>query len=163
MSNLIVIIFDNQEEAGKVRKTLKGLEKKDLLSLDDSAVIEKDMEGKLHLKNELDRGVKAGVVGGSLVGMFIGFMFGGPIGAMVVGAAAGGAVGATVDLGLQKTFVKEVSEKIQPGTSALFIAVHHANPNAAVAALKPYKGEVYHTSLSPEDEETLRRALGKRE
>jgi uncharacterized membrane protein len=163
MSSLVVITFDNQEEAGKVREAVKGLQKKGLISLDDSAVIEKDQEGKIHVKNELDRGVKSGVAGGSLVGLCIGFILGGPIGAMAVGAVGGGLVGATVDLGLQKSFVKEVSEKIQPGTSALFIAVHHANPAAAVAALKPFKGELYHTSLSPEDEETLRRALSKRE
>ena len=32
----------------------------------------------------------------------------------------------------------------------------------AIAALKPYKGEVHHTSLDPEAEETVRRVLKKR-
>jgi uncharacterized membrane protein len=67
------------------------------------------------------------------------------------------------DLGIQKSFVKEVSEALQPGNSALFVIVRDANPNAAIAALKPYKGTVYHTSLDSEDEDTLRRILSKRE
>jgi uncharacterized membrane protein len=66
-------------------------------------------------------------------------------------------------LGLQKSFVKEVSEALQPNTSAIFFIVREAEPNAAIAALKPYKGEVIHTSLDPEAEETVRRVLSKRD
>ena len=47
-------------------------------------------------------------------------------------------------------------------TSALFFIVKEANPNMALAALKPFKGEVYHTSLDPDDEEHLRKILSKR-
>jgi predicted Na+-dependent transporter len=49
------------------------------------------------------------------------------------------------------------------GASAIFLIVRHANAAAAISALKPYKGEVYHTSLSDEDEATLRRVLDERE
>jgi uncharacterized membrane protein len=37
--------------------------------------------------------------------------------------------------------------------------VRQADPNAALAALKPYNGHIYHTSLSTEAEESLRRVL----
>ena len=40
MSNLIVVTFDNPEEAGKVRKSLKSIEREGLLRLDDSAVMD---------------------------------------------------------------------------------------------------------------------------
>ena len=163
MANLVVITFDNPDEAGKVRETLRSVQGQGLLSLDDSAIVVKDEDGQIHVKNELDRGVKVGFAGGGLLGLFIGFMFGGPIGALILGAAGGALVGASADLGLQKSFVKEVSEAIKPNTSALFIIVRDSNPNAAIAALKPYKGEVYHTSLAPEAEETLRRILKDRQ
>ncbi len=162
MTDLVVVVFEDEEEAGKVRNTLKSVEKQGMLSLDDSAVVTKDEDGQVHVKNELDRGVKVGLAGGGLIGLFIGFLFGGPIGAMIVGALGGALVGSMTDLGLQKTFIKEVSEAIKPGTSAIFFIIRDGNANAAVAALKPYKGEVYHTSLPPEAEETLRRILSKR-
>ncbi len=162
MPYLIVMTFDNVDEAGKVRESLAQRDIRNLVSLDDSAVIVKDADGKVKVKNEIDRGVKVGVAGGGLLGLFVGFMFGGPIGAAVVGAAGGAVVGSLTDLGIQKSFVKEVSESLKPDSSALFLIVRNANPNAVVAALRPYKGEVYHTSLPTEAEETLRRVLKQR-
>ena len=161
MSHLVVVTFDNAEEAGKVRQTLRSAERTDLLSLDDSAVIVKDEEGKIHVKNEMDRGVKIGVIGGGLLGLLLGGIFF-PLAGLLVGALAGGLIGKTADLGVDQKFVKEVSDDLQPGTSALFIIVREANPNAALAALKPYKGTVRHTSVPPETEEELRRILSRR-
>ncbi len=162
MSHILVITFDDADEAGKVREAIKKMEKQGHISLDDSAVIVKDEEGKIHVKNELDRGVKVGAGVGSLLGLFIGFLFGGPIGSMIVGAAGGAGVGALTDMGIQKSFVKDVAASLEPSNSALFVIVRDANPNAAVAALKPYKGEVYHTSFPPETEENMRRVLKDR-
>jgi uncharacterized membrane protein len=42
MSNLVVLTFDNEEEAGNVREAIKNMQKKGVISLDDSAVITKD-------------------------------------------------------------------------------------------------------------------------
>jgi uncharacterized membrane protein len=161
MSNIIVITFDNTEEAGKVRDTLKKLEGGGYISLDDSAVVVRDEEGKIHVKNEVDRGVKIGAVGGGLLGLFISFLFL-PIGGLIVGAALGGLVGSAFDLGISKKFVKDIQDSLEPGTSAIFFIVREANADMAVAALKPYKGEVYQTSLPAEGEEHLRKVLSKR-
>jgi uncharacterized membrane protein len=56
-------------------------------------------------------------------------------------------------------FVKEVSESIQPGTSALFVLVHDANPDVVRAVLEEHHGKVLHTTLSEEAEENLKKAL----
>jgi uncharacterized membrane protein len=160
MSNLIVVTFDDPGEAGKVLQTLRSVQKEGYLNLDDSAVVVKDEEGKVHVKNEMDRGVKIGAVGGGLLGLLVGGIFF-PIAGLLVGALAGGLIGKSVDLGVDQKFVKEVSEDIQPGTSALFFIVRDAEPDVAVAALRPYKGTVRHTTFPPEAEEELRRILKK--
>jgi len=160
MSNLIVITFDNEDEAGKVREALK--EQAANINLDDSAVVVKDAEGEVHVKNEVDRGVAIGAVGGGALGLLIGgLLF--PIGGLVLGALAGGLVGKMLDMGVDKKFVDDVSEHLQPGTSALFVIVREANPNVALAALRPYKGKVIQTSLPPEAEAELRRILSQRQ
>jgi uncharacterized membrane protein len=55
MANLVVMTFDGAGEASQVRKSMRNLEEQGLLSLDDSAVVVKDAEGKVHVKNETDR------------------------------------------------------------------------------------------------------------
>ena len=80
-----------------------------------------------------------------------------------MGAAAGGLIGASMDFGISKKFIKDVEASMEPGSSAIFFVVRESNPNMAIAALKPFKGDVYHTSLSPDDEEHLKKILSKRE
>jgi uncharacterized membrane protein len=137
MSNLVVITFDNAEEAGKVRETLRSVERSGHLSLDDSAVVVKDEEGEIHVKNEMDRGVKVGAVGGGMLGLVIGsIVF--PVAGTVIGAIGGALVGKSADLGIDQKFVKEVADDLQPGASAIFLIVREADPAVAMAALRPY-------------------------
>jgi uncharacterized membrane protein len=160
MSNLVVITFDDMEEAGKVREALKDQAAN--ISLDDSAVVVKDEEGEIHVKNEVDRGVAVGALGGGALGLLIGgLLF--PVGGLILGAVGGALVGKMLDTGVDKKFVDDVGEHLQPGTSALFIIVRDANPNVALAALRPYKGKVLQTSLPPEAEAELRRVLSQRQ
>ena len=160
MSNLIVIAFDNPDEAGKVRESLAKGEHGGYLSLDDSAVVVKDADGKVHVKNEMDRGVKIGAVGGGLLGLLIGAIFF-PLGAILLGALGGAVIGSLVDMGVPKNFVKEVSEALEPNTSAIFFIVRDTNPDYAIAALRNYQGKIIQTTLSDEAEDSLRDALKK--
>lgn len=161
MSHLVVITFDNAEEAGRVRETLRSVQRENYLSLDDSAVVVKDGEGKIHIKNEMDRGVKIGAVGGGALGLLLAGVFF-PVAGILIGALAGGLLGKVADLGIDQKFVKEVGDALEPDTSAIFFIVREATPDVAVAALRPYKGTLYQTSFPPEAEEELRRILKKK-
>ena len=85
MSNLIVIVFDDPEEAGKVRETIKSVQQTGHIRLDDSAVVVKDKKGKVHIKNQVDRGIKVGAVSGGFLGLLIGSVFF-PFAGIIVGA-----------------------------------------------------------------------------
>jgi uncharacterized membrane protein len=160
MSNLIVIVFDNAEEASNVRKTLRSVQHGGHLSLNDSAVVIKDADGKFHVKNEVDRGVKIGALGGGFLGVLIGSVFF-PLGGLLIGALAGAAIGKAAKMGISQKFVKDVAESMENDSSALFIIVRDSEPDVAIAALKPYKGKLLQTTLSPEDEENIRGVLKK--
>jgi uncharacterized membrane protein len=160
MANLIVIVFDDPEEAPRVRKTIKSIEGSGHISLNDSAVVVKDEKGKVHVKNQVDRGVKIGAVGGGFFGLLLASVFF-PVAGIVIGALGGAVIGKMAKLGVSQGFVKEVASSMENESSALFIIVRDSDPDVAVAALKPYKGKILQTTLSPEDEEILRDVLKK--
>ena len=161
MSDLVVIAFDNMDEAGRVRETMRSVEHQGRMSLDDSAVVVRDEEGNFHVKDQVDRGVKIGAVGGGALGLLIaGLLF--PVAGLLIGVVGGAIVGKLADTGVDKKFIKDVEEKMQPGTSAIFLLIRDADPNVALMALKPYKGTVLQSTLPPEAEEEVERLLKKR-
>lgn len=157
MSNIVVMTFDSVDEAAKVRQTLRDVQRGGHLNLDDAAVIAKDAAGKVQVHNEVDTGVKWGALGGAILGPLLMFLF--PLAGIALGAAGGALVGSAFDRGVDQKFVKDVKESLKPNSSALFVMVRDGDPTVALEALRPYKGTLYHTSLGPELEEELRRAL----
>jgi len=161
MSDLVVIAFDSMDEAGRVRETMRSVEHQGRISLDDSAVVVRDEEGDFHVKDQVDRGVKIGAVGGGALGLLLaGVLF--PVAGILIGVVGGAMVGKLADTGVDKKFIKDVEEKMEPGTSAIFLLIRDADPNVALIALKPYKGTVLQSTLPPEAEEEVERLLKKR-
>lgn len=156
MSDVIVIVFDGQQQASDALASLRQLEREDAVHFEDTAVVTKDQSGKLHVKNEVAGRTETGAVAGAIVGGMLTLMFPGV--GLIVGALSGAGIGALMGEGVDKGFVKEVSEALQPGTSALFLVTKQVNP-AVFDAMKPFTGRIYHTSLSEDAEDRLTRAL----
>ncbi len=161
MSHIVVIIFDNMEEASRLRAALGVLEKRNELVIEDAAVLVKDQQGKMRAKHEKSNAAVTGAVAGGVLGSLVLVLFPG-IG-FAAGAAAGGLLASKLAGDIDRKFVKEVGAAIKPGNSALFLIVAEADRVAVQEALKPYKGTVYTTSLPEESSDALRRSLEKRE
>jgi len=157
-SSLIVLAFDTMDEAEQVHEALVKGKKEGLVTIEDAAVVVKDAEGKVHVKNQVSRSTWAATGVGGALGLLIGSIFF-PIGGLVLGLAGGAVVGRLMDLGVDGKFVKDVGEQIKPGTSALFVLVKGENPAAEVAILRPYKGHVLQTTLDSDAEQAIRDAL----
>jgi uncharacterized membrane protein len=158
MSYLIVTTYNDPDKADQVREALRSQEHSGRISLDDSAVIVKDQAGKIHVTNQVDRGIKVGAAGGGFLGLLIGgLLF--PFAGLLIGAVGGAVVGHFMDKGVDQSFVKDVSNELTPGSSALFILVRDGDPGAVVSTLQYFQGKVYQTTLDSETEETLRRAM----
>jgi uncharacterized membrane protein len=158
MSDLIVTIYDEPDRAMQVRESISRQERGGYISLDDSAVVVKDEQGKIHVRNQVDRGVKVGAVGGGLLGLLIGgLLF--PFAGLLIGAVGGAVVGHFMDKGVDQDFVRDVSQELKPGGSALFIIVRNQDPGQVIAVLQQYKGKVLQTTLDSQSEEALRRGM----
>jgi uncharacterized membrane protein len=157
-SNLTVLAFDDMGTAEKVHQALVKAKNEGLITIDDAAVVVKDEEGKVKVDNQVARGTWiSSAVGGGL-GLLIGSIFF-PIGGLVLGLAGGALVAKAMDLGVDGKFVDEVSAKIKPGTSALFVLSSGGNEAAILALLRGFEGHVIQTTLDSETEEAMKKAL----
>jgi uncharacterized membrane protein len=158
MASVTAVTFEDMEQGPQMREALKGLEKQGLLSLDDAAVIIKDVNGKFKVHGQMDRGVKWGAGGGALIGLLLGSIFF-PIGGIILGALAGAGIGASANIGIDKKFIQDIEAAMPNGSSAVIIYARHANATAVRAALEPFHGQIFQTTLDGDAEESLRRAL----
>lgn len=158
MSDLVVIAFDEEDDAQQALAEMRRMEGEGVVRLADSAVVAKDAEGALQIKNEVSSGAETGAVVGGAIGLLTSFLF--PVVGAVVGAAAGAYIGGKVaGDSVDGAFVDDVAKALQPGTSALFLMIRESDAAALRAALEPYEGRVYQTTLPEDLRESLERAL----
>jgi uncharacterized membrane protein len=160
MSHLIALTFDDDTTAFEMRSALLKMQKQDLIDLEDSVVVVRDLKGKVKL-DQTSRLTLAGLIGGGLWGMLIGLFVLSPL----VGASIGSKVGLLgarfIDIGVDDRMVRDVGAGLKPGTAALFILVRHVAAEPVLARLHPFtsRGKLFQTSLSDDDEATLREAF----
>lgn len=159
-SNMVVMTFNNEHTAEQVRDRLVELQKAHLIKLDDAVVVVRGQDGKVKVKQAANL-AGAGALSGAFWGMLIGMLFFVPLFGLVVGTATGAITGSMRDYGIDDTFIKEVGNSIQPGTSALFVLVQQATVDKVVEQLKPFGGTIVRTSLSTENEAKLKAAFGQ--
>ena len=138
MSELVVLTFDDTMQAGEALEALKKARSSGYLKIDDAAVIVKDESGKVDIKNQMDTGTKWGAVGGGLIGLMLASIFF-PLAGLAIGAIGGALVGKSLNLGVDKKFVKDVTETLKPGMSALFV-IGSGNPDVVIATLATLPG-----------------------
>ena len=158
MSTLVAIAYPDEATAAQVRNTLAEAMKEHIIELDDAVVVTRDAEGKIKL-HQAGSTTAAGAAGGALWGGLIGLIFLVPLLGMAVGAASGAAAGALSDAGVDDNFMKELGNKLEPGTAALIVLVRKATPDKVLERIKPFGGNVLQTSLSSEQEARLEAAL----
>jgi uncharacterized membrane protein len=161
MSDLIVVGFKDEFKADEVMNELRRLQSEYLVDLEDAAIVIRNQEGKVKIKQAQEL-VAAGAVSGSYWGILLSVLFFNPIFALV-GAAAGALSGALSDIGIDDNFMRDLGSTIEPGTSAIFVLVRKSTPDRVLADLSKFEGKVLRTSLSKEDEAKLQAALSKGE
>ena len=162
MSNLVALVFNDETTAFEMRAELAKMQKEYLIEMEDAVVVTKDNQGKVKLHQATNL-TMAGAVGGSFWGMLMGLIFFNPLVGMAVGAGAGALSGKFADIGISDKMMKELAASFEPGNSALFILVRKATGDKVLERLKPFvgKGKIFKTSLSKDDEDSLRAALEK--
>jgi uncharacterized membrane protein len=123
MDKMLVAVFDNESKAYEGFRILKDLGAEGSIAVYATAVITKDPNGKVVVKEATDQGPL-----GTAVGLFTGSLLGllaGPVG-LAVGAGAGTLGGVFYDLaelGIGEDFLTDVGQQLTPGKSAVVAEV----------------------------------------
>lgn len=122
MANLIVVTFPDKYTADDMLGALRRLQKDDVISIDDAAVIAKDEHGQIQIPSSMQEMVyQARRTGAhSLLGVLAGTLIGLPILGGVLGGVSGKLWDRLTNESLSKAFIRQVRETMPPSSSALF-------------------------------------------
>ena len=149
MADIIAATFDGTDEAEAALRTIRSLEQADKVKPSDTAVVRKDVDGKVTIHNEAGSGTEVGVAVGALLGGILFTVF--PLAGIAAGAVAGGLIGRSAAPGIDGTWVKQVGDDLPPGGSALFLQIRGGEQGLILGGLRQHNGRVFQTSLPDED------------
>jgi uncharacterized membrane protein len=155
VATLSVLKLDDPNGADRVLLALQGLQERQLITLEDAAVVSWPQGNKKPKTRQLHSG---GAGWGAFWGFLIGMIFFVPF----LGAAVGAMSGSLSDVGIDDDFIRQVREKVTEGTSALFALTSGATAvDKVVDELRQYDFEIISTNLPEEQENQLREAFAQ--
>jgi len=151
MDHLLAVTFTELGAADDVLQRLRSLEAQHLLELEDACVAQRDTEGNLHLKQAIgDR--LADALPGHFWHQLIRHI-------LHHGSRPEDNSTPTPHFGLSHKFVREVTEALAPGTSALLALVREASVDPMVESLKGHPGQLLRCELPEGERDKLSAAV----
>lgn len=163
-SDLIVITFDDADEALKVLEAMQAMRKEPLLNLEQSIIVTRNRAGKVRLHQTRDLTANDNVVNSDVLGLLTGLILGNPTG-VVWGTDVGKARLELARQGFDDKFGQVIEASMGNNSSAIFFLVRRdswSDRDEVLNVLGLFKGKVYHTTISPEMERYLVQVIEER-
>jgi uncharacterized membrane protein len=110
------------------------------IELKSAAVVKRDAEGRVKIKETKDFDAKQGAIGGAVAGGLLGLLTGRLLVGAIVGAAGGAFAGKGIDMGLSDEYLKEVGDSLRSGTSAIVALVSFERVERAMEEMDKFEG-----------------------
>jgi uncharacterized membrane protein len=163
MATLTVLKFPSASGAEEMLSVLEGLQKQQLITIQDAAIVTWPVGKKKPKTRQLQSLTGFGALQGAFWGMLFGLLFFIPILGLAVGAGMGALAGSFADIGIDDKFIKEVRSKVTEGTSALFLMSSGAVLDRIGPSVEGMKAEVISTNLSKEEEDKIQAMFSEEE
>lgn len=154
MSELIIIGYDDHEQAKAAYETVQAASDDFIVQLTGLALVSVDADGKNHVETPANI-VAGSTAAGALWGVLIGLLFLVPGFGLIFGGAVGVVTGLLGKSGIDRAFRDRVANLLTPGKSAVVIMAAKVTEDKFAAAIAPHGGTVLKTSLSEEHEKEL--------
>jgi uncharacterized membrane protein len=161
MATLTAFKFETADGAERAVSVLQQLQRQQLIQVHDGAIVSWPEGAKKPKTRQLHNMAGLGALDGAFWGMLFGLLFFVPFLGMAIGAGIGALTGAFSDVGIDDSFIKQVREKVTPGSSAVFLLTSNAVQDRVVAAIKEQglQPELIASNLTTEQEAKLHEAF----
>ena len=159
MATLTVLKFEDPNGAEQMLDKVKSLQKQQLITLQDAAIVTWPEGRKAPKTKQLVSLAGIGALQGAFWGMLFGLIFFVPWFGMAVGAAFGALGGKMRDYGIDDQFIEKVRDQVTEGTSALFLMTSDAVLDKVTDELKGEQFELIASNLTGEQEDELMAAF----
>jgi uncharacterized membrane protein len=163
MTTLTVLKFPTADGAKNLLDTIKQLQKEELITVVDAAIVTWPAGKKKPQTKQLVSMGGVGALQGAFWGMLFGLIFFVPFFGLAIGAAIGAMAGKMADYGISDEFIEKVRSEVTEGTSALFLMTANAVADKVINRLKGYDFELISSNLTSEQEAQLREAFSAEE
>ncbi len=161
-STLIAVKFDEPLYAQEMLLSFARLVRRGSVEMEDAAIVTKEEDGKIRLRQTRDVMPGQGAASGGWVGALVGIV-GGPVGMLAggaLGAAAGGLFAKLRDVGIDDDQMREMGERLGKGEAALFVLMGTYDVTAVVLELRRFPGVLFHSNADEAIEQRFREELG---
>lgn len=141
-TELLIATFADENVAGQALATLKQAQAGGTFSFSEAAVVRREDDGAISIKETADVSTAAGAIAGGLIGGLLGLLTGNKVAGAGLGALLGAGAAHVVDAGIPDARLKELAASLTNGTSALAVVIDENNHDALLALLAPFGGEI---------------------
>jgi uncharacterized membrane protein len=152
MSNLVISIFENENQAEAVRTRLLATDRDGSLGLEDTATVEKTQQGEIRF-HHLHNSPFAGAITGAAIGTLLGILILNPVfalGGFFLGLLIGAGIGAFSHIGIDTDFAKTQAEALTPGEAALLVQ-NVGEADRVLEEIQKFRGNIVQTKVCTKD------------
>jgi uncharacterized membrane protein len=147
--DLVAAVYTDAERGNTILTMLQEMHAANTITLEDSALLSKGEDGKIHVQETKEVTGKKGFKRGALAGGLVGILF--PPG-LIVAAIAGGGLGAVWgklrDTGLKTKQLDALADKLDGGKVAVVALCDPDSTHKVEVALQGYDGEIIKRTFS---------------
>jgi uncharacterized membrane protein len=148
MENVLAVNFAEESKAYEAMSVIKDLDGEGQLELVGAAVVVRDDDGQVEVKDEVGDTGFEGTATGGILGLLVGIL-GGPLG-VLIGGATGLLIGSLYDItdaDETESVLSDISRSMRPGRTALLAEASEQSPDVVDAAMGRLDGTVLRRSL----------------
>ena len=149
---LMASVYKDEDAAKTILDALQRMHRASNITLADAAMVTKDADGKLHIKETREVTAAKGAKRGAVVTGVMGLIF--PptlIVSVLAGGVIGGAWGRLRDTGIKTGAMKDLGSSLEPGNAAVLVLVEPLYLDSMVQIMEADQSKLLRHSFSVEE------------